>query len=70
MTERHKGSVVDETAVQVTTVFSDLGEHAVVDENATLDDQALAALGYKQEFKRFVNKSSLRNLIRAFLIVR
>ena len=52
MATGHKGSVVDETAVHVTTVFEKLGEHAVVDENATLDDQALAALGYKQEFKR------------------
>lgn len=52
MAERNK-SVVDEGAVKVTTVFTDLGEHAVLDENATLDDQALAALGYKQEFKRF-----------------
>ena len=55
MAERHKGSVVDEAAVHVTTVFSELGEHAVLDENATLDDKALAALGYKQEFKRYAH---------------
>jgi hypothetical protein len=51
MAERNK-SVVDENAVKVTTVFTGLHEHAILDENATLDDRALAALGYKQEFKR------------------
>lgn len=51
MAERNK-SVVDESSVKVTTVFSDLNEHAIIDENATLDERALAALGYKQEFKR------------------
>ncbi len=52
-TERSK-SVVDENAVKVTTVFTKQREHAVLDEDAPLDDQALAALGYKQEFKRYV----------------
>jgi hypothetical protein len=51
MADRNK-SVVDEGDVKVTTVFSDLHEHAIIDEDATLDDKALAALGYKQEFKR------------------
>ena len=50
MANREK-SVVDESQVHVTTVFTD-GEHAVLDANATLDDKALAALGYKQEFRR------------------
>ena len=52
MAERSK-NVVDENAVKVTTVFTNIHEHAVLDADATLDDQALAALGYKQEFKRF-----------------
>ena len=54
MAERNK-SVVDENAVKVTTVFTELHDHAILDDDATLDDQALAALGYKQEFKRCDN---------------
>ena len=56
MADRQK-SIVDESTIKVTTVFSDLGEHAVLDDNATLDEKALAALGYKQEFKRFVSNA-------------
>ena len=63
MAERHK-SIVDETDVKVTTVFSDLHEHAVIDDGATLDDKALAALGYKQEFKR--SRSFRSTLWRSF----
>ena len=44
--------VVDEHAVHVTSVFSKRHMHAVVDEDATIDDETLGALGYKQEFKR------------------
>ena len=53
MDERKKSIVVDERDAKVTTVFSELHEHAVLDENATLDERTLAALGYKQEFKRY-----------------
>ncbi|EME83102.1 uncharacterized protein MYCFIDRAFT_153757 [Pseudocercospora fijiensis CIRAD86] len=55
MAEQTKSSgshVVDEEKLRVTSVFQQTHEHAVVDENATLDDQTLGALGYKQEFKR------------------
>ena len=52
MTERHGSVIVDENAVNVTSVFSRLHEHAILDEDATVDEKTLAALGYKQEFKR------------------
>ena len=39
-------------AQQVTSVLERERGSVVVDENATLDDETLAALGYKQEFKR------------------
>jgi hypothetical protein len=58
MAERNK-SVVDENAVKVTTIFTNLHEHAVLDGDATLDDRALAALGYKQEFKRCDNPPAI-----------
>lgn len=54
MAGRHASVVVDENDVKVTSVFSRLHEHALIDENATLDDKTLGALGYKQEFKRYL----------------
>lgn len=43
---------VDETALNVTSVFTKKGEHAVLDHVADADEEVLVALGYKQEFKR------------------
>lgn len=45
---------IDETQLHVTSVFTKAGEHAVLDHEADADEQILVALGYKQEFKRFV----------------
>lgn len=44
--------VVDEDTAQVSTVLAKQDEHALVRDSATLDEVTLAALGYKQEFKR------------------
>ncbi|EXJ63240.1 hypothetical protein A1O7_03687 [Cladophialophora yegresii CBS 114405] len=54
MASPRKGSVsvIDEDAVGVTSVFAQQHTHAVVEEGATKDEVTLAALGYKQEFKR------------------
>lgn len=53
MAARRQGSVVvDEADVHVTSVLAKRHEHAVLEDNATLDDATLGALGYKQEFKR------------------
>ena len=52
MATRRKEVVVDEKEAKVTSLFSQRHEHAVIDENATLDERTLGALGYKQEFKR------------------
>jgi hypothetical protein len=45
---------VHEERMQVTSVFTKRGEHAVLDHEADADEEVLVALGYKQEFKRFV----------------
>lgn len=45
---------VDERQLHVTSVFTKAGEHAVLDHEADADEQILVALGYRQEFKRFV----------------
>ena len=54
MSAPRKGSITDinEDKVAVTSVFASRGEHAVLEEGATVDEQTLGALGYKQEFKR------------------
>lgn len=52
MTPRSGSIVVDGNDVKVTTIFAH--EHAILDENATLDEKTLGALGYRQEFKRYV----------------
>ena len=46
---RKSSSIV---AGQVTSVLEYQRELAVVDENGTIDDKTLGALGYKQQFKR------------------
>jgi hypothetical protein len=43
--------VLHEQDLKVTSVLSGHQE-ALADENATLDEQVLNSLGYKQEFKR------------------
>lgn len=39
--------------VHVTSLLTSQHEHAVLYEDATLDEKTLGALGYKQEFKRY-----------------
>ena len=51
-TRKHSVTVIDENAIGVTSVFARRGDHAVLEEGATKDEQNLGALGYKQEFKR------------------
>jgi hypothetical protein len=46
---------VDESKLHVTSVLAQKGEHAVLDHFADADEEILGALGYKQEFKRYVN---------------
>ncbi|GAB7346953.1 hypothetical protein MBLNU459_g2010t1 [Dothideomycetes sp. NU459] len=50
MSARNRSAAVGENDVKVTTVFSH--EHALLNEDATLDEKTLGALGYRQEFKR------------------
>lgn len=49
---RHGGVVVNEDSTRVTSLLEKNKDHAIVGEESTLDDTTLAALGYKQEFKR------------------
>ena len=52
MADRNGKVAVDENATKVTTLLRTQDERALVSEDANLDESALAALGYKQEFKR------------------
>ena len=54
MTSRLGGRVVNEDTAKVTTILAKQDEHALVGDDANLDETTLAALGYKQEFKRYV----------------
>jgi hypothetical protein len=54
MSAVRRTSVVDEARLRVTSVFTKTGDHAVVDHDVDADEEVLVALGYKQEFKRFV----------------
>ena len=45
---------IDERALRVTSVFARTGDHAVLDHEANEDEKILLALGYRQEFKRYV----------------
>lgn len=47
-----KRSVVDESKLHVTSIFSKTGDHAIIDHVADADEEVLVSLGYKQEFKR------------------
>ena len=51
---RRSSEIVNSKALAVTSVLDNQHQLAVIEENATLDDKTLGALGYKQEFKRFV----------------
>lgn len=44
---------MDERTLGVTSIFSKIGGHAVLDHEADSDEETLVALGYKQEFKRY-----------------
>lgn len=63
---------VDERALHVTSLFTKTGNHAVLDHTADADEEVLVALGYKQEFKRYIlsakNWSPLPNTLRDFSI--
>ncbi|KAG9231779.1 amino acid transporter-like protein [Amylocarpus encephaloides] len=48
----HTTHTVDESKLRVTSVLRANGTHAVIDHVADSDEEILAALGYKQEFKR------------------
>ena len=50
---------VDQSKLHVTSVFSKTGTQAVVDHPIDKDEEILIALGYKQEFKRYVQYNSL-----------
>lgn len=52
MAHRQGSTVIDEGDVHVTSVLTKRHEHAVLEDNANLDEATLGALGYKQEFKR------------------
>lgn len=52
MAERQGSAVINEEDVHVTSVLAKRHEHAVLEDNANIDDATLGALGYKQEFKR------------------
>ncbi|GIZ42815.1 hypothetical protein CKM354_000606900 [Cercospora kikuchii] len=53
---RHSSSTIykmaEKTPPNVTSILDKTHERAVIDDDATSDEQALVALGYKQEFKR------------------
>lgn len=53
-----RSSELSNKNVAVTSVLDKQHALAVIEENATLDDKTLGALGYKQEFKRFVDTPS------------
>lgn len=50
---------VDEGKLHVTSVLAQKGEHAVLGHIADADEEILGALGYKQEFRRYVRRFSL-----------
>ena len=54
MESERRTSVVDEARLKVTSIFTSTGGHAVLDHVADADEEILVALGYRQEFKRFV----------------
>lgn len=53
ISRRSSSQAVDPNALHVTSVFGREHELAIINEDATLDEKVLLALGYKQEFKRY-----------------
>lgn len=51
--EQRKDTTPDDNKMHVTSVLAQQHEHAILDQDATSDEQTLGALGYKQEFKRY-----------------
>lgn len=51
MAEKRNPQVVNEESLKVTSVLESSHEHAVVDRDATPDERALGALGYKYVLK-------------------
>lgn len=51
--EQRKDTTPDDNKMHVTSVLAQQHDHAILDEDATSDEQTLGALGYKQEFKRY-----------------
>lgn len=45
MAEHHRGHIIDDKDVRVTSVLQAQHEHAIVGEDATQDENVLAALG-------------------------
>lgn len=56
-------TVVSEDKPAVTSVFASRGDNVVLEEGATIDEQTLGALGYKQEFKRLVSLAPAINML-------
>lgn len=50
--EQGNDTAPDDNKIHVTSVLAQQHEHAILDQDATSDEQTLGALGYKQEFKR------------------
>lgn len=50
--QQRKDTTPDDNKMHVTSVLAQQHDHAILDRDATLDEQTLGALGYKQEFKR------------------
>lgn len=53
---------VNQDQLNVTSVFTKRGEHAIIDHVADADEEVLVALGYKQEFKRYLGPKPAANL--------
>lgn len=53
--------MVDAKTLHVTSIFSRTGEQAVLDHVADQDEEVLVALGYKQEFKRYLAPFSIHS---------
>lgn len=51
---QRKDTTPDDSKMHVTSVLAQQHDHAILDDDATSDEQTLGALGYKQEFKRYV----------------
>lgn len=51
--EQGNDTTPDDNKMHVTSVLAQQHEHAILDQDATSDEQTLGALGYKQEFKRY-----------------